>query len=110
MGHQPVVIGRIPVKAAPHLVIDSPERHLVERQSCHLQRLLVTVSNVVPEEKIDHHARRELGSRTETPVTGVKTGRDLTIRVIEHFQIEPAARCVSRRLGVDSFDHRLRIG
>ena len=60
------------MEAATHLIVDAAGRHLLERPRCHRQRLLIARSPVMPQEKPDREAARELHLALQPPMYRVE--------------------------------------
>ena len=62
--HVPPGIGRVPMEAAPHLVVHAAGRHPVERPGHELERVRVP-PQVHPQEELERHRLRELRGAAE---------------------------------------------
>ena len=59
--HQPQTVGGIACKAASKLVVDAASGHGVKSAPYDLERSRVTIAQVLPEQQLERHGRREPG-------------------------------------------------
>ena len=83
MGDEPLGVGRVAMKAAPELVVDTAASHRVQRLLHHLEgRLLARPAPVVQQQR-QHGRLGELGGRPEPAVDGIEVAGQCLERLVE---------------------------
>ena len=103
MGDEPPRIGGVAMEPAAHLVVDATERHLLQREPRHRQRLLVPRALPVAEEEANIHGGGELRRAPDASLAGIEYLRVVAHRAVEHVQLgQPGGR-----VGREAVLHRL---
>ena len=71
MGHPPLLIHRIAVKAAAEMVVHPAGRHLAQGHIGHVQGLGFAGARGIPQQKIEEHRPGKLGRRAKAAEFGV---------------------------------------
>ncbi len=116
--HEPVRVRRVPVEAAPDLVVHAPGRHPVERQRDHSEKVLLAGPAIEMEEEPNRQRTRELHAglqpspfpveASSVVVGGPREGRGIRTPLrgdLRHVLLDPAGDLLGRlgdaiRLGV----------
>ncbi len=99
MRDQPFVIGRIPGKASPKLVEDTPGDHFVQAETCLAKRIGIFCIIIIVEQIADREGLGEFGGAAKTSFAAIGRRQQLIADLPENLGREKRGdlRKVSRR-------------
>ena len=92
------------MEPAAHLIVDAAERHLLQGEPRHRQRLLVPGALRVAEQETNVHAGGKLRRAPDASLVGVEYLSVVAHRAVQHVQLGKPGGCVRR----EAVLHRLR--
>src|SRR5712672_3328194 len=102
MRDEPARVDRVARESAADLIVDSAAGHFAERIHDDLERFAGAGPFPVAKKEIEHHRRREFGSRAESAVLRVVALLERSIDTFEHLSSETtAASCLGEVAFVD---------
>src|SRR2546425_6766238 len=97
------------MKASADLIVHAAERHLVERDRGHVQRMFLARSMVIAKKEIDAHAWWKFRRTSKPAFTGIEAASHRAIRDIQHGRLDVLSPIFPKRLLSELLPELLRI-